>query len=249
VIAGNYSGGSLAAFPINKDGSLQPYSQLIQHKGSSINKTRQEMPHVHSTVFSPKGDYLFTPDLGLDKVMIYRFNAGAQKPLHPALPPYAQTTPGSGPRHFIFHPNNKWAYLIEEMGGAVAAYAYKGGKLTQLQQLAAHADTASGEFGSADIHISPDGKFLYASNRGIENNLAIFKIDKSTGKLSSVGYQSTLGIRPRNFCIDPTGNYLLAANQQTNNIVVFKRDMKTGLLKYTGEEIKIPEPVCLKMMK
>lgn len=249
VTAGNYSGGSLAAFPVSSDGGLQPYSQLIQHTGKSINNTRQEMAHVHATVFSPKGDYLFTPDLGMDRVMIYRFNSSLSKPLQPAIQQYVATIPGSGPRHLDFHPNGKWTYLMEEMGGTVVAYNYANGKLAQLQQIASHPDTVSGEFGSADIHVSPDGKFLYASNRGKENNIAIFKIDKRTGKLSPVGYQSTIGIKPRNFYIDPTGNYLLAANQQTGNIVIFKRDKQTGLLTDTGEQIMIPEPVCLKMIK
>lgn len=248
VLAGNYSGGSIAAFQVKKDGGLQPYSQLIQHEGSSINKQRQEKAHVHATVFSPQGDYLFTPDLGTDKVNIYRFNSSSSEPLKPAVIPFAQTTPGSGPRHFTFHPNGKWAYLVEELSGTVVAYHYQQGRLMQLQRIAAHADTVTSEFGSADIHVSPDGKFLYASNRGNENNIAIFKIDKATGKLSSAGYQSTMGIKPRNFCIDPTGNYLLAANQQTGNIAIFKRDGKTGLLHYTSEQIMIPEPVCLKMI-
>ena len=248
VIAGNYSGGSLAAFPVNADGSLQPYSQLIQHTGKGFNPNRQEKPHVHSTVFSPKGDYLFVPDLGLDKVMIYKFNSSAQQPLQTAKQPFAATAPGSGPRHFIFHPNKKNAYLMEEMAGEVVAYMYKNGKLEMIQKIATHGDTAKGEFGSADIHISPDGKFLYASNRGNENNIAIFSVN-SNGKLTFSGLQSTMGIKPRNFTIDPSGKYLLVANQQTNNIVIFKRDMATGLLQYTGEQINIPEPVCLKMLE
>lgn len=247
VVVGNYSGGSLAAFPVNKDGSLQPYTQLIQHKGSSVNKDRQEMAHVHATVFSSAQDQLFVPDLGMDKLMIYRFNPQTTKPLQPAAVPFAKTDDGSGPRHFDFHPNGKWAYLIEELAGAVVAYNYKGGKLQQMQRIAAHPDTLTSQPGSADIHVSPDGKFLYASNRGKENNIAIFKINPTTGKLSSVGYQSTMGEIPRNFCIDPTGNYLLAANQETNNIVIFKRDKATGLLTYTGEQLSIPKPVCLKM--
>lgn len=249
VIAGNYSGGSLAAFPVNKNGRLLPYSQLILHTGKGVNVNRQEKAHVHSTVFSPDGNYLFVPDLGIDKVMIYKFNPVAQQPMQAATPPFVSTKPGSGPRHFIFHPDKKHAYLMEEMGGAVVAYNYKNGKLKQIQEIAAHPDTATGEFGSADIHVSPDGKFLYASNRGNENNIAIFSINKATGMLTLSGFQSTMGVKPRNFMIDPSGKYLLVANQQTNNIVIFKRDMKTGLLKYTGEQIKIPEPVCLKMMK
>jgi 6-phosphogluconolactonase len=249
VIAGNYSGGNLSAFSVNANGSLRPYSQLIQHTGNSINKQRQESPHVHATVFSPSGDYLFAPDLGIDKVMIYKFNAKTQKPLQPATVPFKSTEPGSGPRHFIFHPNKKWAYLIQEMAGEVVAYDVKNGKLNSMQQIATHPDTLHESFGSADIHVSPDGKFLYTSNRGNENNLAIFAINQINGMLSLKGYQSTMGVQPRNFVIDPSGKYLLAANQKTGNIVIFKRDKKTGLLQYTGEQIKVPQPVCLKMMK
>src|ERR1035437_3695900 len=113
----NYSGGSLSAFPVNANGSLQPFSQLIQHTGTSVNKQRQEKAHVHATVFSPEGDHLFVPDLGMDKVMIYKFNSSAQKPLQSESPAFVNTEPGSGPRHFLFHPNKRWAYLIEEMGG------------------------------------------------------------------------------------------------------------------------------------
>lgn len=248
VIAGNYSGGSLSAFPVNADGSLQPYSQLIQQTGKGFNEKRQEKPHVHSTVFSPKGDYLFAADLGLDKVMIYKFNSSRQQPMQPGKQPFIATAPGSGPRHFVFHPNKKYAYLIEEMGGDIVAYKYKKGRLEIMQQVATHGDTAKGEFGSADIHISPDGKFLYASNRGSENNIAIFSAGAG-GKLTLKGLQSSMGTSPRNFTIDPSGKYLLVANQRTNNIVIFKRDATTGLLQYTGDQINIPEPVCLKMMR
>lgn len=246
VVAGNYSGGNLSAFMANRDGSLQPYSQLIQHSGSSINKQRQGQPHVHATVFSPKGDHLLVTDLGMDKIMIYRFKPSEPKPLTPSSPPFLTTVPGSGPRHIVFHPNKKFAFVIEEMSGAVSAFNYKKGKLKAIQRIAAHPDSAKGDFGSADIHLSPDGKFLYASNRGNENNIAIFSIGRK-GRLTPVGYQSTLGKRPRNFTIDPSGRYLLVANQQTNNVVIFRRDEKTGLLHYTGEQISIPEPVCLKM--
>lgn len=249
VVAGNYSGGSLAAFPVNSDGSLRPYSQLIKHEGRGVNKDRQEMAHVHATVFSPAEDYLFTPDLGIDKVMIYRFSPLQKQPLTKGAQPFAATTPGSGPRHFTFHPNGKWGYLMEEMAGAVSAYQYKAGKLAEMQRILAHPDTLTTQPGSADIHVSPDGKFLYASNRGRENNIAIFKIDGKTGKLSTVGYQPTLGRTPRNFMIDPTGNFLLVANQDTDNVVVFKRNKTTGLLTETGEQLKIPRPVCLKMLK
>ena len=247
VVAGNYSGGSLSAFRIATDGSILPISQLIQHTGRSIDKARQNKPHIHSVVFSPKGDQLMVPDLGLDKIVIYSFDADKEQPMQPANPPFVSTVPGTGPRHFVFHPNKKFGYLIEEMGGRIVAYQYKNGKLNMRQQVATHADTATGEFGSADIHLSPDGKFLYASNRGHENNIAIFSV-KNNGTLSLIGFQPVMGVRPRNFTIDPSGNFLLVANQVSNNIVIFKRDKNTGLLQYTGNQLTVPEPVCLQMM-
>jgi len=249
VVVGNYSGGSLSAFPVNGDGSLEPYAQLIQHKGSSANKQRQEKAHVHAAFFTPDYQYILAPDLGMDKVMVYQFTPTNKKPLQPAAVPFAASVPGSGPRHFAFHPNKKFAYLIEEMSGTVKTFAYAKGVLKPLQVIATHPDTFKGQPGSADIHVSPDGKFLYASNRGEENNLAIFSIDQVTGKLTTVGYQAINGIQPRNFIIDPTGKYLLVANQKTNNIVVFKRDMVKGLLQPTLQQIDVPSPVCLQMLE
>jgi 6-phosphogluconolactonase len=200
-------------------------------------------------VFSPMQDYLFTSDLGLDKVMIYKVNAEDSKPLSPANPPFVAVRAGSGPRHFTFHPNGKFAYLMQEMSGTVGAYKYNNGNLSFLEDVATHRSGFKGRIGSADIHVSPDGKFLYASNRGDENNIAIFSINQSTGKLKLKGFQSTRGRTPRNFMIDPTGNYLLAANQDTDNIVIFKRNKVTGLLKETGKQIKVSMPVCLQMLK
>lgn len=248
VFTGNYTSGSLSALPVDKKGYLKPLAQNIQHTGSSVDKERQQKPHVHSTVLSPNEDYLFVPDLGTDKVMIYRFNASAPKPLKPASQPFATVEAGNGPRHFTFHPNKKFAYLIEEMGGAVSAYRYYNGQLAFIQRLATHPADYKGSIGSADIHLSPDGKFLYASNRGDENTITIFSVDAATGKLQLVGYQPTSGKTPRNFIIDPTGNYLLVAHQNTDNIVIFKRDRQTGLLQPTGEQIYVPKPVCLKMI-
>lgn len=249
VIAGNYSGGSLSVFPVSSTGSLKPYVQNIQHIGKSENSTRQEKAHVHATIFSPDQKYVLVPDLGMDKVMNYRFNMNSVKPLSAAPFPYIKTEPGSGPRHLEFHPNQKFLYIIEELKGMVAAYKYQDGKYSLLQQISSHPDDYTGTRGSADIHISPDGKFLYASNRGDANSIAIFSIDKNTGRLKSVGFQSTQGKTPRNFMIDPSGAYLLVANQQSDNIVIFKRDPETGLLTETGNQIQVPNPVCLKMIK
>ncbi|MFL5809257.1 MAG: lactonase family protein [Flavisolibacter sp.] len=242
----NYTAGNLSVFPVASDGSIRPFAQNIQHTGNSI-RANQDRPHVHSAVFSPEGDFLFVSDLGIDRIMIYRFNKNEDKPLQKSG--YQIAFPGSGPRHFIFHPNRKYAYLIEEMGGAVVGYKYNAkGRLDSLQRIITHDGDSTGAFHSADIHISPDGKFLYASNRMRQNNIAIFSIDQKTGRLKLLGYQDAGGIGPRNFAIDPSGKYLLVANQVSNNIVIFRRNIKTGMLTATGEEIKAPEPTCLKML-
>ncbi len=248
VVVGNYSGGSASVFGVNENGGLKPATQVIQQTGSSINKSRQQKAHVHATVFSPDYDYVFTPNLGTDKVMAYSFNAQLNNPLKPAFPSYTAVVPGSGPRHLTFHPNKRFAYLIEELSGKVAAFRYSKGKLTAIQQISTHPKDYKGAIGSADIHVSPDGKFLYASNRGDANSIAIFAINPNNGRLQLRGIQSTMGEAPRNFTIDPTGKFLLIANQNTNNIVIFKRNKQTGLLTATGEQIELPKPVCLQMM-
>ena len=245
VFAGNYGGGSLSAIPVKNDGSLGENIQVIQHEGSSVNKSRQDKPHVHSVVLSPDNRYLFVPDLGTDKVNVYRIEPGKEKPLTPASPAFATVNPGGGPRHFTFHPNGKFAYVILEMEGAVAAFEYKSGKLETIQSITMLAPGFNGKVGAADIHVSPDGKFLYGSNRGEANDIVIYSIDKN-GKLTYAGRQGDLINTPRNFAIDPTGNYLLVANQNGNDIVIFKRDQNSGLLAPTGKRIQVDKPVCLK---
>lgn len=248
IIAGNYTGGNLSVLPVKKDGSLEKAAQVINHKGSGANKARQEKPHVHATVFSPDGNYLFVPDLGIDKVMIYKFDSKNGK-LSAHSTPYVATQPGAGPRHFDFHPSGKYAYLMEELTGAVSVYTHKKGKLRFIQNISALPPDYKGPVGSADIHASPDGRFLYASNRGESNSIAIFSIDGNAGKLAFKGHQSTLGRKPRNFSLTPgNGNFLLAANQDSDQVVIFKVDSE-GLLHDTGKRIQIPSPVCLKWIR
>ncbi|MGI8637602.1 MAG: lactonase family protein [Segetibacter sp.] len=249
VVCGNYTGGSVAALAVNKDGSLSPAAQVIKHTGGSVDSVRQDRSHVHSTIFSPDYRHLYVPDLGLDKVMIYRFSEQAAIPLTSTSQQFIRTVPGSGPRHFAFHPNGKYGYLAEEMGGFVDVYKRAGDTLQQIQRIPAHRAETRGPFGSADIHTSPDGRFLYVTNRAKENNIAIFSIGKTTGKLTPVGYESTRGEGPRNFIIEPSGKFLLVANQLSGNIVIFKRNIKTGLLQATGKEIAVPEVSCLQMLK
>ncbi|MFL5738888.1 MAG: lactonase family protein [Flavisolibacter sp.] len=245
IFVANYSSGSLASLPILKDGSVGPPISSIQHYGHGTNAGRQEAPHVHSTVVAPDNRFLLVSDLGKDKIMLYAIDnkTGA---LTRAADSAVKLPDGSGPRHFDFHPNKKWGYLIQEMGGTVTAFDYSKGHLRQFQTIRALPAGFTDYFTSADIHVSPDGKFLYASNRDSSNTIAIFKIDQKDGKLSLLGHQSTLGRTPRNFNLDPTGNFLLVANQNSNDIIVFRVNRTTGLLTDTGKRIYVPRPVCVK---
>ena len=244
VFVGNYGGGSLSAVPINTDGSLGSNLQSIQNEGSSILKN-QTKPHVHAAVLSPDNNHLYVPDLGTDKVNIYDVDFTNPAPLTPAETPFANFEAGNGPRHFTFHPDGKYAYLIQEMTGNVEVFDYKKGQLHPKQSVALPPGGYEGPVDAADIHISPDGKFLYGSLRGNIDELVIFAIDKK-GTLTYAGRQSTLGKNPRNFAIDPTGNFLLVGNGRSDEIVIFKRNTETGLLTPTGKTIKIGMPVCLK---
>jgi 6-phosphogluconolactonase len=247
VTVGNYSGGSLSVLPVMADGSLGK-PKTIFHKGSSVNKDRQEKAHVHCTMFSPDNKYLFVSDLGMDKVMTYTFNPGSGT-LAPAPVPFTKVEPGSGPRHFEFHPNGKFAYLMEELGGTISAYSYQDGKLTFIERVSTLPKDYTGTKSGADIHVSKDGKFLYGSNRGESNTIVIYSIDQKTGKLTYVGHQATGGKIPRNFNFDPSGNWLLVANQESDDITVFRRDPATGKLTPTNNSIKVAKPVCVKWIQ
>lgn len=249
VITANYSGGSVSVFPVSKDGSLLPASDVIQFQGSGIDKERQEKPHLHCVRITPDGKYLFANDLGTDR--IYKFiiypNDGSENEapfLKEGEPVSFQVSGGSGPRHLTFSPNGKHAYLINELSGTVVTFQYTDGMLKETQVTAA--DTV-GAKGSADIHISPDGKFLYASNRLKADGIAIFSIHPNDGRLTKVGYQLT-GIHPRNFIITPNGKFLLVACRDSNAIQVYERNPETGLIKNIYKDIKIDRPVCLKFI-
>jgi 6-phosphogluconolactonase len=247
VFAGNYGAGNLTVLPVEANGGLGKPMQTIQHEGKSINLSRQESPHVHSVNVAPNNIDVFVPDLGLDKIFTYKLDAETGK-LTPGKPAFTKMQDGSGPRHFTVHPNGKFAYVIQEISSDVTAFDYKKGALTPIQTISAKPAGFTGDFNCADIHISPDGKFLYGSNR-VHDSLVIYSINTKTGKLSYVAHQSVIGKKPRNFMIDPTGNFVLVANQDSDNITIFKRDMKTGMLTPTGKEIAVPNPVCLKMVR
>ncbi len=247
VITGNYSSGTLSVVGVKKDGSFDSVRQVIEHSGYSVNSDRQQGPHVHCTTLAKNNDYLFVPDLGIDKTMIYQFNDKTGR-LEDGSFPYASSEPGAGPRHLEFHPNGKFAYLIEELNGTVSVFYYleKNGQLNMIQTISALPPEYQGPAGSADIHVSPDGKFLYASNRAESNTIAIFAINKQNGLLQLIGHQPTMGKTPRNFSLDPSGNFLLVANQNSDEIVIFRRNKETGWLADTGKRIHISQPVCIR---
>jgi len=229
---------------VNEEGGeSNMYTKVFFTQGKSI-KDNQEKPHVHATLLSKDGKYLFVPDLGTDKINIYQVDVAKAQPLAPASQAFVSITPGGGPRHLTFHPNGKWAFLIQEMTGVITAFEYSNGKLTTKESVTLVSPGSTGRIDAADIHVSPDGNFLYGSLRGDINEIVVCSIDKS-GKLAVAGRQSTLGKTPRNFAIDPTGKFLLVGNQNSDNIIVFKRDAKTGLLTATGTKISLGSPVCL----
>lgn len=245
LVAGNYSSGNLAVMEVRQDGQVNQPKQIIQLKGNSVNRSRQEKAHVHATVFSPDYKYLLVPDLGTDKVMIYKV-APSSGALQPADQPFAEVNAGAGPRHLSFHPKLNIVYLIEELTGTISVFNYKDGRMSVLQNTSSHPMSYQGAYGSADIHVSPDGRFLYGSNRGDANSISIFSIDQENGMIQPVGFQPSLGIHPRNFSFDPTGNFLLVANRDSDEVVIFKVDKQTGQLEDTKKQIKVSKPVCVK---
>ena len=248
LFVANYSGGSITQFHRFADGLISNPQQFIQHSGSSINKSRQEKAHVHGTFFSPNGAYLLTPDLGMDQIAIYPYSYKTSLPLNLEKSDTIISKAGAGPRHIVFSNNGRYLYVLEELTGSISVYIFIKGKATFIQKVYTHTSSFTGTPGSADIHISPDGLYLYASNRGEENNIGKFPI-LLNGKLDDKKRTFTPcgGKKPRNFTISKDGNWVLVANQDSDNIVIFKRDKITGELTNTGNNIKISMPVCLVM--
>ena len=243
VIVANYSGGSVTVFGKKADGSLTDAKQVVQHSGSSLNKQRQEKAHVHMVHFSPDKKFVFVNDLGTDKISIYNYNPdGGDKTL--IFKENITVKAGSGPRHLVFHPNGIFFYVLNELDASLSVYSYIKEKVELIQETTIISEGFVGAVGAADIHFSNDGKFIYATNRGDANSISAFRVH-ANGRMNLVQRISTQGSAPRNFTIDPTDNYVLVANQKTNNITIFKRDRTTGMLTDTEKKIEVCSPVCL----
>jgi 6-phosphogluconolactonase len=246
VFVANFMSGSICVLPVLDDGSLGEASAFIQQQGSSIDPVRQKGPHPHSVTLDKANRFAFVPDLGMDKLMVYRFDP-RRGMLEPNKAPWIKMKPGAGPRHLAFHPGGKFSFLINELDSTLSALSYDGRKGTfkELQIVSTLPERFHGESTCADVQVSPSGAFVYGSNRG-HDSIVIFKIDQRTGRLTYVGHEPTRGKTPRHFGIDPTGRFLIAANQDTDTIVTFRIEPKTGKLLPTGHVTEVPTPVCVK---
>jgi 6-phosphogluconolactonase len=247
VLIANYSGGSVAAFPLQADGKLGTASAFIQHTGSSVNPQRQKEPHAHSINLDAANRYAFAADLGLDKILIYDFDP-ARGTLKPHAPAFAAVKGGAGPRHFAFNPNGRYAYVINEMQMTLTAFDYADGKLTERQTLST-LPAGAGEdpgFSTAEVQVHPTGKFVYGSNRG-HDSIVVYEVG-ANGDLKWVENVNTRGKTPRNFGVEPKGEFLIAANQNSNSLAVFRIDARTGKLSPVGEPLPAPSPVCVKFL-
>ena len=248
VLLSNFMSGSVSVLPIRDDGGLADASDFIQHEGSSVDPNRQQGPHAHAVTLDDSNRYAYIPDLGIDRVMAYKFDSERGK-IGPSPIFQVPVKAGAGPRHIVFHPNGEWAFLINELDSTMVAFRHESdsGELTQIQTVSTLPPDFKGESTCADIHIAPSGMFVYGSNRG-HDSIVIYKIDPRSGRLNYVGHESTRGHTPRNFAIDPGGTFLLAANQDSDTIVTFRIDPQTGMLQSTGQVIHVPTPVCIKMI-
>ncbi len=248
VLIANYGSGSACVLPLKPNGYLEPASAFVQHTGKGANPSRQEGAHAHSANLDAANHFALVADLGLDKIFVYHYDSD-KGTLVPNDPPAADIAPGSGPRHFVFHPSGKFGYGINEMGSTVTAFAYddKAGLLKTLQTISSIPADYKGDTTTSEIQIAPNGKFLYGSNRG-HDSIVIYSIDQNTGMLTLVGHEPTQGKVPRGFGIDPTGGYLIAGNQNSDSVVIFRIDSVTGLLSATGQSLHVGAPVCIEFM-
>ncbi len=249
LLVANYSGGSAAVIPIKEDGRLGEPTGFVQHRGSSINPKRQNGPHAHSINVSQDNRFAFVADLGLDKIMVYRLDIDKGTIL-PHDPSFVGLKPGAGPRHFVFHPSERFAYVINELSSTVTGFSYESatGILTEFQTITTLPKGFSGASSCAEVRVHPRGEFLYGSNRG-HDSIVVYRIDPANGRLSLVEHETT-GIKtPRNFNIDPTGTFCIVANQGANSVIVFRIDQATGSLNPTGHEISVGKPVCIRFLR
>jgi len=248
VLVANYTGGSVAVFPILEGGKLGEATAFVQHTGHGADPKRQEGPHAHSIDLSPDNRFAFVDDLGLDEILTYKFDA-SKGTLTPNDPPFTKLDAGAGPRHFVLHPSGKFAYVVAEMQSTVTALSVdlKAGTLQRLQTLSTLPKDFKGENDDAEVHVHPNGKFLYTSNRG-HDSIVVYAIDPAKGTLTVIDDVPTQGKIPRSFEIDPTGKFLFAENEKSNNIVIFRIDEKTGRLTATGQKLEVSEPVCVKFV-
>jgi 6-phosphogluconolactonase len=248
VLVANFMSGSVCVLPIREDGSIGEATDVVQHQGSSVDPVRQAGPHAHAVVMDDSGYFTFVPDLGLDKVMVYKFDPDFGK-LEPNDEPWVELPAGAGPRQIVSHPGGKYAYVINELNSTVTTLRYDGerGSLREIQTISTLPKEFEGVSTCAELQLSPSGKYLYGSNRG-HDSIVIYAIDPMSGMLSSIGHKSTQGKTPRHFMIDPEGAFLLAANQDSDNLVAFKIDSISGELSQVGSELYVPTPVCVRVL-
>lgn len=247
LINATYNQATISVFPLLENGKIDSIAQHFKFtEGSGVNPTRQEKSHTHSAVFAPDYTTVLFADLGADKILQYPFDASQNKPLIYNQSTFINTKPGSGPRHITFSKNGKLVYSIEELAGMISVYDFSNNTLKEIQRIATHPDKITEGFESSDVHNSPDGKFLYATNRGKENNIAIFKV-LNDGKLESIGYKKTGGKHPRTFVIDETGKFIIVTNVISQDVTVFKRNLETGMLKKVGKPVKVKNVTCVKI--
>jgi 6-phosphogluconolactonase len=248
ALVANYTGGSVSVFPVATDGRAGAASAFVQHSGSSVDPERQKGPHAHWIEASPDNRFAIASDLGLDELLIYRFDTKTGS-LTPHTPPYIKLDPGAGPRHIAFHPNGKFVYSVNELNSTITQFNFdaRKGELLKGRSVSTLPPVFTGSNSTAEIKVHPNGKFLFASNRGADS-IAAFAIAPRTGALILIDYFPTRGKEPRNFEIDPTGRFLLVANQNSNTVVVFRIEPDTGRLTPTGLTVQVPAPVCLKFV-
>lgn len=249
ALVANYGSGSASVIPIRPDGSLAEPTGFVQHTGSGPNPKRQQGPHAHSINVSPDDRFAFVADLGADKIMIYKLDV-EKGTITANAPPFAKLKPGAGPRHFAFAPDGRHAYVINELGCTVTAFAYDAasGALTEIQTVPTLPEAFDGSNTCAEVRVHPNGRFLYGSNRG-HDSIAVYRINRRKGTLTIVEHETADIKTPRNFNVDPTGKFCLVANQGSDSVVVFRINPKTGALEPTGHRTTIGKPVCIRFLQ